>query len=249
MPFRNKKPGDALDLSILVDAIELAPGQPAMRMLVNNITWYVPLTQLALFMLHEYEALERSVIYDLYDAGDVVIEAGTGIGITGLSILRTGARLVSYDPQIDNINLATKVFTANGFMDVKLVGAALGPFTGTAELTISKVPWDASLITMRDKGYSRQSVPLLSLDDEISQQGANAVHMDVEGAELVLLEGMDLSKINKISMEVHPSMMPKNTYANKIVPMLLKAGFESVVAPGFERCFPNFNWAEGWSKQ
>ncbi|KKK50062.1 hypothetical protein LCGC14_3128790, partial [marine sediment metagenome] len=90
--------------------------------------------------------MERYVIYRFFSEGDKVLEAGTGLGITGLSILRTGARLVTYDPQVNNIHLAAQVFKANGFEDVTLIGAAVASQEGEVTLVVDRLDWDATIL-------------------------------------------------------------------------------------------------------
>lgn len=247
MPFRDSKMGDNTLMKVKW-GLEESADQDLLMFQFNDVIWSFPMDMVARFFLHEYENLERIVIYQMYDADDVVIEAGAGSGITGLCILRTGAKLTAFEPQEEYMNHAASLYATNGFEDVDVLGAALAGQTGTVKLVTDKIPWDATIMTASDAEVGIY-VPCMGVNEAIDKFGANALHLDVEGAELEIMKVLDFSKINKFSLEVHPSMIGLSSYSDIIEPKLIDAGFEMVAEAGKERNAPTHNWVEGWKRK
>ncbi len=214
----------------------------------NDVYWAFPMPMLAKFFLHEYEVLERQVIYDMYDESDFVLEAGTGSGVTGLSILRSGAKLVTYEPQLEFLDHAASVYSMNGYDDVDVIGAAIASQDGMVTLVYDRIEWDATIIDTCVQGRAIE-VPCVGVNNALKEHGCNALHLDVEGAEGDILLGLDFSLINKLSLEVHPSMLGYNAYDDIIKPLIEAAGFELKHDAGKKRNYPTHNWVEGWMRK
>ncbi|MHA2067566.1 MAG: FkbM family methyltransferase [Candidatus Thorarchaeota archaeon] len=247
------EPGQSTNIALFTEAEKIGE-QPVVKVEFENDktkekeAWLIPLMLITKFMLHEYESLERLVIDRLYGPGDKVLEAGTGIGITGLTILQKGAELVTFDPQEDNLPIAATVFNMNGYTAPYLAGAALATANGSVMLTTDKISWDATIMDTQVEG-KKERVPCLDINDVVEEHKITAVHFDVEGAEALLIEHLNLDPINKVSMEVHPSMIGFDTYDAIIVKTLVDAGFEQVCQAGMERNYPSHNYAVGWEKK
>lgn len=214
----------------------------------NDVKWAFPMDMLARFFLYEYENLERIVIYEMYDEKDIVIEAGAGSGITGLCILRTGAKLIAYEPQKKFLNHAATLYAMNGYPDVDVIGAAIASETGGVILTIDQVHWDATILDT-NKPEKGVEVPCVGVNEAIAKHGANALHIDVEGAECNIVDALDLSKINTFTAEIHPSMIGNDSYDDIIKPKLEHAGFELVAEAGMARNHPTHNYVVGWKRK
>jgi FkbM family methyltransferase len=249
------EPGDAMHIS-LHNEIFMLREKPVVRVDYDhnksdqNYKWLIPMMTVAKFWLHEYEILERIVIKQLFGPEDYVLEAGTGIGITGVEILKQGARLLTLDPNLDNIYLSMEVFALNGYKDVTLKSAAVANGTGSVVLTTDKMDWDATILDSNIiTEHSKQTVPCVDINELFEEYPeVNAVHLDVEGAEPLIIDHMNFDQINKISMEVHPSMIGFDTYDDIIVPKLVEAGFQLKAQAGMERNHPTHNYAVGWER-
>jgi FkbM family methyltransferase len=216
----------------------------------NEVMWAFPSAMLVKFLLHEYESLERKVIYELYEPGDRVVEAGSGSGITGLSILRAGAALETYEPQKSFRELASSIYASNGYEDVRVIGAAVASRTGSVVLSVDKVSWDATILDCGHyEGAEVMEVPCIAVNDVLDDFDATALHLDVEGAEVDIISGLDLSKINKFSAEIHPSMIGFGAYDDIIKAKLIDAGFEMVSEAGYARNYPTHNYVVGWKRK
>ena len=247
MPFRDRTTGQWTASWALIEAADGA-AEDKLILKYGGVTWAFPMPMIAKFFLHEYEILERSVIYNMYNENDFVLEAGSGSGVTGLSILRTGAKLVTYEPQIEFVDHAATVYSLNGFKNVDVLGGAIASETGMVTLVIDRVEWDATIIDTDSKGKAIE-VPCISVNDAIIKHGVNALHLDVEGAEVNILEALDYALVNKVTLEVHPSMIGFGTYDEIIKPLLEDAGFEMVHEAGMNRNYPTHNFVVGWMRK
>ena len=254
MPKMLAKPNSLLEIDTQISDAVTDAG-PGIQLVYKTNTgapeaiWIIPLDTITSFFFHEYESLERALIYRFYDAGDRVLEAGTGLGITGLSILRTGAYLVSADPQERNVLHAAYVFGLNGFTGVPMLHAAITSRDGKATLTIDRMNWDATLLDTGLKSTNVQIVQCVGVNSVIREHKLNAIHLDVEGTEVNILEALDLVPINKVSLEVHPSMIGEQAYDDIIVPKLEDAGFEMIVEDGMNMNYPTQNFVVGWERK
>jgi FkbM family methyltransferase len=254
MPKRDQITGERTEMEISVRSQETPQG-PALLFNFTSlqdpdgVQWLLPLDTLAQFLLHEYENLERYVIYRFYGEGDRVLEAGTGLGITGLTILRSGAELVTYDPKIENMRLAAQIFKFNGFDKVYLAAAAIASKTGEVTLVTDRIGWDATILDRQvEFPMDERRVPCVDVNDALKDHKCNALHLDVEGAEVDIIEVLDLSLISKFSLEVHPSMIGEESYDGIIVKKLTEAGYELVTESGKKRNYPTHNWVEAWER-
>ena len=214
----------------------------------DDVKWAFPMNMIAKFLLHEYENLERSVIYQMYDADDRVIEVGGGSGVTGVSILRTGASLVVYEPQVEFLNHLATLFAMNGYPDVDVLGAAIASESGSVILSTDKIQWDATIMDVISLGAGTE-VPCVGVNEAIAEHDATALHIDVEGAECNIVDALDLSKINKFTVEIHPSMIGNESYDDIIKPKLEHAGFELAAEAGMDRNYPTHNFVVGWKRK
>ena len=230
---------------------EDAEDQEALIMRFNKHIWAFPMYMLMQFFLHEYEILERSVVNQFYNATDVVVEAGGGSGVVGLTMLKNGVKLITYEPRLESCQLMRDMFELNDCPDVKIICAAIASKTGYVTLVTDKIWWDATIIDQKhlEHPISELQVPCFNVNDVLKEHGANALHIDVEGGEINILEALNFSLVNKVSLEVHPSMIGENSYDDIIKPLLVKAGFIMTVEAGMERNFPTHNYCVGFERK
>ena len=131
--------------------------------------------------------------------GDTVMDVGANVGFfTMVSARLSGptGRVIAIEPAPANAALIRENARANGFAHVEVIEAAAGARGGTAELWIAAYAGGHALSTA-DRPPDAQAlvaVPLLAID-ELVRDGKvpvpDLVKIDVEGAELDVVEGME----------------------------------------------------------
>lgn len=136
--------------------------------------------------------------------GDLVMDCGANMGVVTELLAATGADVIAYEP--DPFAFATLEVKFAGVANVTLVNAAVGVGSGTIRLmradNFGENPEGASVkSTILDGGRridTENSVEVTLLDfptlvrEKVAERGEIAfVKMDIEGAELEILEVLD----------------------------------------------------------
>ena len=153
----------------------------------------------------KYEAKEARHVASLLRQGDRVLELGTGIGvITCVMAQVEGVRIWSFDANPHTVALAERVARANGVANVTfghrlmMVGAAKSyPFYLRRDF------WMSSMIEAQGPYEEVIEVGSEDIDAFIAAQDINVLVMDIEGAERYLLAQADLSRIDRVFLELH----------------------------------------------
>jgi FkbM family methyltransferase len=148
-------------------------------------------------------------------AGGVAIDAGAFIGRHTLAYARAvgpQGRVVAVEPLQANFRLLETNVRLNGYQQVDCVRCALGRDRREAWLAFEQETSTASLL--RDLPH-RQRVEQRSLDDVLEELGVatiDVLKLDVEGAELDVLEGsrrtLAASPQARLVIEVHGPLDP-----------------------------------------
>jgi FkbM family methyltransferase len=168
----------------------------------------------------------RKVLKRLIEPGMRVADVGANVGLLTLVCARaTGAdgRVWSFEPEPGPRALAAKMKQANGLSWVTLEDCAVGREAGTLTFNVSPVIGHSSLYDLpadEMKQVTRIKVPVRPLDEAIGAgQRLDVVKIDVEGAELDVLAGMQgLFKANRdlaLVVEYGPSHLDRVGVARK----------------------------------
>jgi len=145
------------------------------------------------------EAPWASVVRDLAVPGSLAIDVGANVGYhTVLMAEAVGGRgrVVAFEPEALNRRLLERVVRRKKLANVTIVGAALGARQGMTSLYLNPDhPGDHRTWQARGlAGAQATPVPLTTLDHYLEQRGENLpvslVKIDVQGAELQVLQGM-----------------------------------------------------------
>lgn len=180
------------------------------------------------FRTGEYEINERHFCAGFFERGDRVLEVGSSVGVLSMVLARAVGEdnYIGFEANPELMPDALENFRNNG-MDLTYHTAVLrnrirGGAGEPVDFFINKDFWISALVPSGNSIRIVQ-VPVLCLEDEIDKFHANALMMDIEGAECELLLYADLSKINKIFMELH--YWPSREAADKMVRYLVLEGF------------------------
>jgi FkbM family methyltransferase len=159
-----------------------------------------------------YEGRERKLVNEFLRPADRVIEVGTAIGVVAMtaSAIVGPANVLTFDANPEIVMDAQENFRRNGLHAIAShvgVLACRRKFIEkrTAEFYISKDFWASRLnasATSPDIVRS-ETVPILCLEREIATHDANVLICDIEGGEVQLLTGADLSRLRLIILETH----------------------------------------------
>jgi FkbM family methyltransferase len=152
-----------------------------------------------------YEAKEARWISRAIRRGDRVLELGTGLGIiTSLIAAIEGVDVWSFEANPNTAKLAKRIVDANCGDNVRVLNGMLaaGP---PQEFLFYMRPdlWMSS--TTADQGPYERVLKITSsdVDEFVRRHRINAMVMDIEGAELDLLQNADLSGIERVFLELH----------------------------------------------
>jgi FkbM family methyltransferase len=153
----------------------------------------------------------------LVEPGDIVFDIGGDAGyhtlLFALATTATG-KVYVFEPIPKGLERIVENAALNHFDHVTVIGKALGSAPGSFVL---EKPFEDSRInlTKSTPGPDGIVVEVVRLDDlsaELSLPAANLVKIDVEGAELEVLKGMEsYVKIHRPSfvVELHPHLLPQ----------------------------------------
>ena len=160
-----------------------------------------------------YESTERLLATRLIRSGDKVLEAGTGIGVVSMTAARiVGAEnVLTFDANPDIVADAQANFRWNGMPGIK---AAIGILKNRASMTagcedadfyIHQAFWASRLgASPNAPGIVRTiKAPVLCLEEQIKSHEANVIICEIEGGEVELFNGADVSGVRTIIMKVH----------------------------------------------
>lgn len=131
--------------------------------------------------------------------GSVFYDVGANVGFLSLIAARlTGpqGRVVAFEPVPDTLQQLRRNLEINGFTNVEVVGAAVGDAPGRARLQVEKTSQTSHLASLSGMGTGEVAgeidVEVVTLDQFIAdgQPAPDVVKIDIEGAEVLALRGM-----------------------------------------------------------
>lgn len=149
--------------------------------------------------LGSYETPVQRALLENVAAGGVVYDIGANIGFFSLLAARRvgpGGGVYAFEPVDRNAAAIGRSAQLNGFATIEVFTKAAGSATGVAELHLARHIGGAVLASVGAPPDRRGSVvvEVVALDDFIRERGLRPptlVKVDVEGAELDVLRGME----------------------------------------------------------
>jgi FkbM family methyltransferase len=161
-----------------------------------------------------YEVRERQILRQCLKPTDRVLEVGTALGAVTMSTGRLvgPSQVMTYDANPAMIEDARRNFVANEMGEITSdVGVLRNRSRWSAtetqvEFYVSRDFWASRLFASANDSdiIGVIKVPLVRLEDKISEHRANVLICDIEGGEIDLLTGADLGSIRLVMMEIHP---------------------------------------------
>lgn len=159
-----------------------------------------------------YEILEANLIPQLLDASDSLLELGGGIGYLSSLLYRLGKcrHLVVVEAHPELIPVIHKNHSLNSVAATVIHGlVGLGDSSLPAGFFIRDNFWASSFFppTAQDGKGRLVEVKRISLSNLLREHNITAVICDIEGGEIGLFGEVDLSRVQKIVVEQHVSVI------------------------------------------
>lgn len=145
-----------------------------------------------------FEPGTRRVLKSLIEPGMRVADIGANIGLLSLACARAvgpGGEVISFEPEDTYRDLTRKTLALNGMTWARVDGRAVGRRNEQASFHVSTIPGHSSLYALpadETPADAPPTVEVVRLDDALGGDlKLDVVKIDVEGAELDVLAGMD----------------------------------------------------------
>ena len=155
-----------------------------------------------------YESDEADELHHLIQEGEVILEIGAGLGFIGTLAARDPrtSQIHSYEANPHLIPVIRKTHELNG-VDVNIHNEVLGDRGGFVDFNIHKDFWASSL---GGTGGEAIQVKKVSFQDVLKKYCPSMMIIDIEGGEKDLFNGIDLTGVKKIMLELHQNFIGRS---------------------------------------
>ena len=168
------------------------------QVIMNGCKMYLDKNDVMQISLFDYDPIETEIVKSNVEKNDVVVDIGANIGYYTLLMAKLNSHVHSYEPEFANFQLLKKNVIHNNFLsNVKLYNKAVSNFNGKSKLFLSE--FAPSLHKLDHDRYRTGKFVEVEVT-KINHDKIDFAKIDVEGAELHVLEGMK-SLPNKILIE------------------------------------------------
>ncbi|MFC1979246.1 FkbM family methyltransferase, partial [Chloroflexota bacterium] len=173
-------------------------------------------------IFHDWEETTTELFKDVIKEGDIVLDCGGNMGYFTLLAARLvgeKGRVYTFEPAPMNYSLVVKNIELNGYKNVIPQQKAVSNTTGTVKLFICDDDIGNNTIYQYGEDRAIVEVEAVALDEffDGKEQRIDVIKMDIEGAEMAALLGMDrIIRENpnlKIFAEFFPSLMKAMGYS------------------------------------
>jgi FkbM family methyltransferase len=175
-----------------------------------------------------YEKAEIELLKAYLSQNDTVMEIGAGIGFLSSYCARNigSEKVFAYEanPALElPIRRTYRINGVNPLLEICLIGRN----SGTKNFYITRNFWASSFVEPLETIDRTVKVASKSFSREIARVNPSFLIVDIEGGEYELFEGADLHGIQKIIIELHPSVIGKSK-ATIVKNKLKEMGFKIV---------------------
>lgn len=186
-------------------------------------------TMIRTFHDESYEKTESQILPKILEPSDKVLDVGAAVGLVGMIANDYAESVTMVEANPDIAAIAKQNLERNNASINLIEAAVVAGDQETVTFNLYHNFWAGSLLDRHDvekKLVKAITVPAVKLSTLI--QDHNVLLMDVEGAEHDLLTNTDLTGIDKISVEVHPTAIG-NDKVNELTAHLVRSGFTLVL--------------------
>lgn len=156
----------------------------------------------------KYERGEREAAIKIARPGDVVLELGSGIGLTAAALIKNSkiAKIVAYEANPILIPFANNLLQENQIDNIEFRNAILANSNETELPFYVRVPYWSSSLSGQPENYTDEIiVPVENANACIAQIKPDIIVSDIEGGEIDFFDpDLDLSHVRAVVVEKHP---------------------------------------------
>ena len=134
---------------------------------------------------------------------DIVLDVGMNIGVFAIAASKLCKKVIAYEPDVINFNLAKENLRLNNISNVEIHNKAVGKDDGELKLYINSGVCTDCHSTLEIKGRKFVTIQSESLNNIMKKYKPNKLKIDCEGEELNFMADAKLENITSIAMEVH----------------------------------------------
>lgn len=182
------------------------------------------------------EGLENELFSEYIKNGMTVVDVGANIGyytLLAAKLVGPSGKVYAFEPEPKNFSILSKNISINNFRNVVVLPKAASDKNDKAFLYLSETNNEGHRIYNLGEGRKKIEIESVSLDDFFvgQEEKIDFIKIDVEGAEMAVLEGMrHILKCNrniKIIIEFKPFILKKSHFdPNEFLKILLNVGFK-----------------------
>ena len=162
-----------------------------------------------------YKPQETRIIQDMIQPGMVCLDVGANIGYFATLMARLGALVRAYEPEPDNFHILLKNIELNEVQgNVIPYFGAVSNHSGEGNLSINKDYFGTHHLS-----NSGLKVLVTTLDNSLVMKKADFVKVDVQGAEVQVLEGMEEIIEKNKDIQMIWAFVPKCLKAFNVEPL------------------------------
>jgi FkbM family methyltransferase len=134
---------------------------------------------------------------------DTVLDIGMNIGVFTVAASKLAKKVIAYEPDIVNFNLAKENIKLNNVTNVEIYNKAIAEENGELKLYLNSGVCTDCHSTLEIKGRKFITVKSQSLNDVIEKYKPTKLKVDCEGEELNFMTNANIENIKNLAMEVH----------------------------------------------
>lgn len=163
--------------------------------------------------LDVYENFETVLLQKEIQEGMTVIDIGANLGyytVMLAHLVGPSGKVIAFEPDEQSGEILKKNIIANKFRNVSYVDKALSNRTGIVKLYVSTENRGDNRIYDTKEGRESIEVKMISLDDYLPEDvTVDLIKMDVQGAEALILQGMEKTIKRTRSLTIFTEFWPK----------------------------------------
>jgi FkbM family methyltransferase len=146
------------------------------------------------------------------DKQDIVLDIGMNIGVFSVIASRHCEKVIGFEPDIENYNLAKTNLELNNINNVEIFNSAITDKNEQINLYLNSGVCSDCHTTYPVRGRQSVIVDAKGINNVIEDFNPTKLKIDCEGEELNFMQIANLNNIKAISMEVHFSLSKRDKH-------------------------------------